>query len=492
MNMTSRTRNVVTLTICVVAAFVLYVLHSYDPMETLALRAMSAPSYRFVITIVEFVLWIALAFAVVRLMTRLLFERVLRRRTANGVESLPPLIQNVFSLSAFLVLFVFIFNRVFPGTSLGALFTTSALFGVILGLALQDTLGNFFSGISLHADRPFQTGDVIRVGTWVGVVESITWRAVKVRTFQNHIVLISHANIAKESIEVFPRDNLNARIIFFGGEYQDSPARVIRAVRDAVRNAPNVSPAHEPIIRVRELGDNGVEYEIKYWLENYAAFNDTDALIRQRIWYVFNREKFTFPFPTRTIHVENFDALMPPAPAGQTRRHDDAVHDATFFERLRGVPIFAPLNDDELSQLACAAVSRVYATGENIIREGDDGSSMFILHHGTAAVARTINDAKHTLAELHQGNFFGEMALLTGEPRTADVTATQDEVEVLEIQHEALKILLDANDELAETLSEVIAARQTGLDDAAGAANRNQTEAKTSVLSSIRRFFNLR
>ncbi len=490
--MSSRSRNVVTLTICVVAAFVLYLLHSYDTTEVMALRAMSVPTYRFVITIVEFVLWLALAFAVVRLMTRLLFERILRRRTANGVESLPPLIQNVFSISAFLLLFVFIFNRVFPGTSLGALFTTSALFGVILGLALQDTLGNFFSGISLHADRPFQTGDVIRVGTWVGVVESITWRAVKVRTFLNHIVLISHANIAKESIEVFPRDNLNARLIHFGGEYQDSPARVIRHVRDTVRNAPNVSQEREPIIRVRELGDNGVEYEVKYWLENYAAFNDTDALIRQRIWYVFNREKFTFPFPTRTIHVENFDAIMPPDPGIHTRRHDDAVHDATFFERLRGVPIFAPLNDDELSQLACAAVSRIYATGETIIREGDPGSSMFILHRGAAAVARTMNNSKHTLAELHQGNFFGEMALLTGEPRTADVTATNDEVEVLEIQHEALKTLLDANDKLAENLSEVIAARQTSLDDAEGAASRNQTEAKTSVLSSIRRFFNLR
>lgn len=491
--MSSRTRNAATLTICVVTAFVLYLLYAYDAtLEVLASQTMFAATFPFVITIIKFVLWLALAFAFVRLITRLLFERILRRRTANGIESLPPLIQNVFSISAFLLLFVFIFNRVFPGTSLGALFTTSALFGVILGLALQDTLGNFFSGISLHADRPFQTGDVIRVGTWVGVVESITWRAVKVRTFLNHIVLISHANIAKESIEVFPRDNLNARIVVFGGEYQDSPARVIRHVRDTVRNAPNVSQSREPIVRVRLLGDNGVEYEVKYWLENYAMFNDTDALIRQRIWYVFNREKFTFPFPTRTIHVENFDALMPPDTATRTRRHDDAIHDATFFERLRGVPIFAPLNDDELSQLACAAVSRIYATGENIIREGDAGSSMFILHRGTAAVARTINNAKHTLAELNQGNFFGEMALLTGEPRTADVTATQDEVEVLEIQHEALKTLLDANDGLAENLSEVIAARQTSLDDAEGSANRNQTEAKTSLLSSIRRFFNLR
>src|SRR5260370_19110968 len=104
---------------------------------------------------------------------------------------------------------------------------------------MQDTLGNFFSGISLQADRPFQIGDVIVVSQQkhTGVVEGITWRAIKIRTFQNHIVLVSNSNAAKEAIEVAPRHNFNARLIFFSPVYTASPAKTIHAVREAVLDA---------------------------------------------------------------------------------------------------------------------------------------------------------------------------------------------------------------------------------------------------------------
>ena len=195
----------------------------------------------------------------------------------------------------------------FPNVNLGALFTTSAIFGVILGLALQDTLGNFFAGISLQADRPFQVGDVITVGAQrhTGVVEEITWRAIKIRTFQNHVVLINNRNAAKEPIEVCPRDNLNARLVFFNTLYTDSPAKTIHVVREAVREADNVSQMITPIVRIRNLGDNGVDYEVKYWLDDYAKYNDTDALVRQRIWYAFRRAglELCFPDPNATCRA---------------------------------------------------------------------------------------------------------------------------------------------------------------------------------------------
>ena len=192
----------------------------------------------------------------------------------------------------FTALFVVIFKSFYEEVNLGALFTTSAIFGVIIGLALQDTLGNFFSGISLHADRPFQTGDVIVVGQQkhTGVVEGITWRAIKIRTFQNHVVLVSNSNAAKEAIEVCPRDNLNARIVFFGTLYTDSPAKTIHVVREAVRDADNVSSKIIPIVRIRNLAESSIDWEIKYWLEDYAKYNDTDALVRQRIWYALRQQ----------------------------------------------------------------------------------------------------------------------------------------------------------------------------------------------------------
>src|SRR4029078_12320547 len=218
----------------------------------------------------------------------------------------PTLIRNIFTIVVFTIFFLIAFTFLFPGVNLGALFTTSAIFGVILGLALQDTLGNFFAGISLQADRPFQVGDVITVGAerHTGVVEEITWRAIKIRTFANHVVLISNATAAKEPIEVCPRDNLNARLVFFNTLYTDSPAQTIHVVREAVREADNVSQKVTPIVRIRDLGESSVDYEVKYWPEDYAQHTDTDALVRQRIWYAFRRAGLTFAFPARTLLVE--------------------------------------------------------------------------------------------------------------------------------------------------------------------------------------------
>src|SRR3989440_5936140 len=315
-------------------------------------RIGGVPGEDSLIRIPKLILWSLLAFLGVRALTTILFDFVFRIR--RGFEA-PTLVRNVFSLIAFTVLFVLIFNRIYTEINLGALFTTSAIFGVIIGLALQDTLGNFFAGISLHADRPFQVGDVIVVGQQkhTGVIESITWRAIKIRTFQNHIVLVSNSNAAREAIEVCPRDNLNARLVYFSTLYSDSPAKTIHIVREAVRDAENVSPRITPIVRARDLGDSSIDWEVKYWLEDYAKYNDSDALVRQRIWYAFRRAGIHFAFPTRTLHVERR------GPKIEERADGHGV-----VERLSAVDIFAPLSVEETERLAAAAVRHVFAPGE--------------------------------------------------------------------------------------------------------------------------------
>src|SRR5947208_1543839 len=277
------------------------------------------------VRIPQLILWSVLAFLGVRALNGVTFDFVFRIR--RGYEA-PALVRNIFSMVAFTILFVLIFQHIYSEVNLGALFTTSAIFGVIIGLALQDTLGNFFAGISLHADRPFQVGDVIVVGQQkhTGVIESITWRAIKIRTFQNHIVLVSNSNAAREAIEVCPRDNLNARLVFFSTLYTDSPAKTIHVVREAVRDADNVSEKITPIVRIRNLGESSIDWEIKYWLEDYAKYNDTDALVRQRIWYALRRSGLTFAYPTRTIHIER-----------AAKRDAAQVDGSGFIERLSAV-----------------------------------------------------------------------------------------------------------------------------------------------------------
>ncbi|HKP47281.1 MAG TPA: mechanosensitive ion channel family protein [Pyrinomonadaceae bacterium] len=420
------------------------------------------------------ILFATLAYLIVRALNVGVFTLVRLRR---GFDA-PTLVRNMFSIIAFAALFFVIFTQVFPDVNLGALFTTSAIFGVILGLALQDTLGNFFAGISLQADRPFQVGDVITVGgqQHSGVVEEITWRAIKIRTFQNHVVTISNSNAAREPIEVCPRDNLNARLVFFNTLYTDSPAKTIHVVREAVREADNVSQKISPIVRIRNFNDSSVDYEVKYWLEDYAKFNDTDALVRQRIWYAFRRNQLTFAFPTRTLLVER----------RPLRTSADA---APIVERLSAVDIFAPLSPEETTMLAQAASSHVFAPGELVIRAGDPGSSMFVVHNGKVAVQLNENGRPRTVATLSEGAFFGEMALFTGEPRTANIVALE-ETEVLEIGHRAMKLVFDANPDLVESLSYIIAERRQGL--AATAELGDQDDGGSEgLLSSIKRFFGL-
>jgi small-conductance mechanosensitive channel len=422
------------------------------------------------VTLVKLVIALLLALVGVRILNALVFGAARR----VGEYRAPALARNIFSIVVYIAAFVFIFKWFFPAVELTPLFATSTIFGLILGLALQDTLGNLFSGISLQADKPFQTGDVVTLGPMTGVVESVTWRGVRLRTFTNRIVFISNSSIAKESIEVAPRNNLNARIVFFNTLYTDSPAKTIHAVREAIREAENVSRARRPVVRIRDLAPDGIDWEVKYWLEDYAKHNDTDALVRQLIWYAFRRAGISFAFPTRTLHIER-----PPKEAGQ--RQDRLV------ERLAAVDLFAPLSADETARLAQDAQSHVYAAGETVIRTGDAGASMFVLHRGRVRVQINDNGTPRTVATLNEGDFFGEMALLTGEPRTANVVAAE-ETEVLEIGHDALKHIFDDNPDLIEALGELVTERRAGL-----AAHSEDAEAvkkeSAGLGKSIRRFF---
>jgi small-conductance mechanosensitive channel/CRP-like cAMP-binding protein len=463
-----------------IALLATYVFWSFaGDIEALLARRMGpdqSPAPGTIVSALKLFLVGILGYLFVRALNSFFFALTFRLKRIDA----PTLIRNIFTIVAFTLFFLIAFSLLFPRVNLGALFTTSAIFGVILGLALQDTLGNFFAGISLQADRPFQVGDVITVGAQRhnGVVEEISWRAIKIRTFTNHVVLIANSNAAKEPIEVCPRGNLNARIVFFNTLYTDSPAKTIHVVREAVREAENVSSKVTPIVRIRNLGDNGVDYEVKYWLEDYAKFNDTDALVRQRIWYAFRRAGLNFAFPTRTLHVE--------------RRPSAALQDGdggAIVERLSAVDIFAPLSADETTMLAQAAVRHVFAPGETVIRAGDPGSSMFVVHNGKVSVQVNENGRSRTVATLNEGDFFGEMALFTGEPRTANVLAVE-ETEVLEIGHAAMKQVFDANPDLVESLSFIMAERRQGL---ASATDSPATHSDTSkgMLSAIKRFFGL-
>lgn len=431
------------------------------------------------ISIVKILLWMVLVVAFVRFLNVLIFSTVL----SSSQYEVSNLLRNVLSIIIFVVAFFVLLQTQYSTAyeKLAPIFTGSTIIAIVLGLALQDTLGNLFAGLAMQADQPFQVGDVLSIPTkGIGVVEDISWRGVKIRTFQNKLLIISNSVLGKESIEVAPRGNLNARLVFFNTLYANSPTKTIQVIREAVRQVENVSQKIRPIVRVRDLGENGIEWEVKYWTENYAKHNETDALIRQRIWYVFQRENIEFAYPTRTIHVET-----------KPQENVFIETDNAIFERLNNVSIFAPLDDNEIETLANASAVRVFAPDEKIVRKGQKGNSMFVIHRGSVFVQIKEDGQPKKIKTLHEGEFFGEMGLFTGELRTATVIA-EEETEVLEINHLCIKPILESNPELVESFSKLIEERRVLLHEQQDELKTAEQTNEVGVFNSIKKFFGLK
>lgn len=428
--------------------------------------------------ILKILLGMALVIISVRYINFLIFNVLIKQAAQNEIASLA---KTILSVVISIVAFFIIFQSQYPNVQLAPLFTGSTILGIVVGLALQDTLGNLFAGIALQADQPFQVGDVINIqnNRWTGVVESVSWRGVKIRTFQNKIVVISNAVLGKEFIEVAPRENLNARLVFFNTVYSNAPTKTMNLIRDVVQKVENVSPKMRPNVRIRNLGDNGIDWEIKYWLEDYSKYNDTDALIRKRIWYAFKREGIEFAYPTRTLYIEK----------QQDAPNVDEISNE-IFERLSEVSIFAPLSDEETYKIAETVESKIFSPGEPIVKRGQEGSSMFVINRGAVKIQVREGGKPKIIGNLSEGEFFGEMALFTGAPRTATVIATE-ETEVFEIKHEGLKPILEANPDLVERFAESIEKRRAALLEISEKKGESEEDIKQGIFTSIKKFFRI-
>ena len=412
----------------------------------------------------------------VRAIGYILFDVVFVKR--QGREA-PDLLRGVLSIILYSIAFFFIYSRVIrsgPGLEIVA---TSTVVSVIIGLALQDTLGNFFAGISIHIEQPFHIQDSIRIGSEIGRVEAVTWRTTTIRTNNNTVIIYPNSRVAREQVEVYSFNHLNRRVLKFPAPYGVPPETVIPLVREAVRTMPNVAPEKVPIVRISEFGDSSINYELLYWVKDYMVTPDTDARIREHIWYVYRRHNIDIPFPIRHLLMEQAEAR--PAPT------------ADSYERfVDSVPLFEPLTGNERNRLVASLVRHLYAPGELVLRHGDSGGSMFIISKGQVEVRLPQSSGEgHSVAVLERGDFFGEMALFTGEPRTADVFALS-EVEVLEIRKAAIEPLMRDNAELAEAFSRRVAERQAELvAHTRNVPDEEKQQQSANILRRIRRFFSL-
>ena len=425
----------------------------------------------------KFLAWIPLVFFIVRLIDSAAFDWAMSRRPRHVAA--PVLLREIVSIALFLALIAWVTTKTL-GVAVTGFLATGTVLAAVLGLALQETLGNLFAGIALHLEDSFEIGDVIRSGDFIGVVENSRWRGTRIRTFNNNIVILPNSLLARERLEVFPRANLNARVLQVGVDYAVAPSAVINVLTQAMQNVEGISRDIPPLARVGGFGESALTYEVKYHMHDYSKRDRIDSEIRKAIWYALRRNGMTIPFPIRS--VQRYHA---------PQRVDHQVPLEELTTRLRDIDILSPLSAEEHSAIASAAHVHFYAKGETIIRHRTAGSSMFIVHDGTVAVRMVDDDATggyREVAQLGEGSFFGEMALLTGETRTADVVALTD-VQAIEIAKDALAPVLHAHPELASTITSKVIERRGRLDSLRAGS---QDDDQRTVLTRIRAWFGIR
>lgn len=393
----------------------------------------------------------------------------------------PALIHSVVALVLYFGLGLLVAGGVF-GQSLTGAIATGAVASVVLGLALQETLGNFFAGIALQAEQPFRLGDVIQTGGVEGRVEAFNWRATTLTTVLDSRVVIPNAAVAREAVEVFPSRWTTRRVLTIPAPYGTPPQQVARVVLGAVAGVPGVADRPAPQVRLASFDESSVGYEMLYSISDALQGPAVDATIRERVWYAFARTGISIPFPHQ-VQVP----YEPPEPA----EDEDPVAERARW--LGEVELLAPLTVEERDRLAETARTLLYCPGEAVIRAGADGASMFVVLRGRVEIrVPHDNGVRVRVAELGPGEVIGEMSLLTGEPRSADARAV-DEVEVLEVRREDLREILEANGALAAALACEVSERVAQRADAFALVDKQDGRAPEaeSLLQRIRHLFDL-
>jgi small-conductance mechanosensitive channel len=329
---------------------------------------------------------------------------------------------------------------------LGGLLATSAIISLVLGLALQETLGNLFAGLSLQLDPPFSPGDWISIGERSGEVVQVAWRATRIRTARGELIVIPNSVIAKEQVVNYSRGAPAAgRDLFLELDYDSPPNKVREVLLDALRSCPRVLATPAPIVRLSKWEASGVQYQVRFFARSFGDIDDSTSEVLSLLWYRLRREGISIPFPTQTVLLQQAAA---PAREEQLRER------ALLLERVDFLKVLDRANRERLAELA--RLER-FGSGEVIIRRGEIGETFYLITAGEASV-RADGPGSREVARLRQGEFFGEMSLLTGEPRSATVLAAEDAA-MLVLDRAAFAEVLGRNAEVAGVLSSVLASR---------------------------------
>lgn len=380
------------------------------------------------------------------------------------------------------------------GLDLSHIVATSAVITAIIAFSMQDTLGNILGGLAVHLDHSVEIGDWLVMDGLSGRVTDIRWRYTKIITRNGEKVVVPNSLLMKNRFSVVGglSGSITAwrRWVWFNVGVDQAPGRVRDIVESTVGEAriANVARTPAPNVVVMEFGNGYIRYALRYWLTDPALDDPTDSEVRVHVFDALVRNGMALALPEEVRHMVK-----------ENQSHDDMLALREQHRRiaaLSNVDLFRDLTEAERKALAAHLTHAPFARGDVITHQGATAHWLYIIVSGEAEVWLNGADGeRRLLSRLHDGDVFGEMGLMTGDPRRATVTAATD-VECYRLDKTGLAEIMQARPTIAEEISRVLSERDTELQQLrheleASAQARRDNPIHESVLERIREFFKL-
>lgn len=367
-----------------------------------------------------------------------------------------------------------------------------------LGFGAQNIVNNFISGWILLAERKVTIGDLIEVEGKVGHVLSIGARSTHVRRPDGIEMLIPNSLMLERTVINWTLTDTDIRTtVRIGVQYGSPVDTVIELMKTTVVEHDKVLSKPEPIIVFEEFGDNALIFDVYFWVRTNQemTLRLVRSDVRQMLDHLFRSAGIVIAYPQRDLHWHAQDPIEVRMLPSESITHDAQATPSSsdVSSLLQDVDLFRSLNREELKEIAPHATRRTFSPGESIVRQGDEGSSLFVIDQGLLRVSVEDNGRSKKVAQLLPRQFFGEMSLLTGEARSATVSAVTKTV-VHEISSEMLAPILTSRPEIAKQLSVALARRKAEIESQTATlkdANARQRNLAADIRSRISTFFRL-
>lgn len=350
------------------------------------------------------------------------------------------------------------------GVTLSSLVATSAVMTGVIVFSLQDSLSNILGGLVLQIDKSFSVGDWVKIEQTAGKVKEVTWRHVAIETRNWDTVIIPNSVLIKSQVLIQGQRSgqpiQERRWVYFNVDFRVPPTEVIHVVTDALVTEPVEGSAVDPAPNciLMDFKESYCSYAARYWLTDLLKDDPTDSLVRTRIYFALQRAGIPLSVPALTAFVETRDLER------EKLHHEHEISQRLSALDLAQVELFREMNEGERTTLAEHLRYAPFMKGELMTRQGAEAHWLYILTKGSAEVIVSTDAGVHkSVAILHAGDFFGEMSLLTGEPRSASLKSLEDS-ECYRLDRRAFDDILHGRPEIAHSLSALLARRKVEIE----------------------------